>query len=790
LPNWLTTTNKIERTHRINFPDRFNLGLNWAEFVFAMKNRISPLFSGWLFALLLANYSAFSQEIAVGAWRTHLTYHNAQALADAGDRVFVASTNGLFSVDKITRETRKFSKVDGLSDIAFSALAWDAPRQTLIIAYANGNLDLLSEAEIVNLRAIVDARLEPFGENRRINHIQLAGNTAYLSTAFGVAVLDLARREIRDTYTRLGPGGSPVTVWASAAVRDSLFLATSQGLLVASLAPTVNRQDFRNWRIVAQPAPGALRTVAALGTSLLVGIDGQDIFSYVDGQFRPLNIGRRTFRDLRASGQTVIACSGNLVHVIGPDGTRTLSDPRLVAPAQALADGATFWVADQSLGLVSNVTGSWQNSYPSGTYNPAVFKLAFFQDRLVALAGGYDLTTFRPSNLVWGFYVFKEGTWQNFNSVDNLLGSVRTPAARDLVSAAFNPADGRAYLASFQDGLFEWNLADNSFRSVNAQNLALGTSISAVQADLRGNLNVATISGRFGGPSVFRRSPEGAWRSFALPGSNGGNPVELLTDEANNLWVRLSPATGGGLVVLDEAGRSKSLGTAPGQGNLPSANINALALDQEGSVWVGTDNGLGVFFGAAGILGRTLDAARVVFQNRELLRGEPINCIAVDGGNRKWIGTNSGVWLFSGDGSEQISRFTAANSPLLSDQVLSIAIQAQTGEVFFATDRGIVSYRGTATEGGETHGNVQVFPNPVPPGFAGVVTVTGLVANANVKITDVAGRLVYETTANGGTATWSGTDYRGSRARTGVYLVYATSQDGSARFVTKFVWVD
>jgi ligand-binding sensor domain-containing protein len=751
-----------------------------------MKNVLCRLIL--LCPLIWLAWPGLAQDIAVGAWRTHLTYHNAQAVADAGDRVYVASSNGLFALDKASRELTTLSKTDGLSDIQFRALAWDAPRQTLVIGYASGQLDLLAEGEIVNLRALAEARLDPPLTSRQINHLLLAGNTAYVSTAFGVAVLDLARREVRDTYTRLGAGGANLEVWASATARDSLFLATSQGLLVASLAATVNRQDFRNWRAV--PTPGPVRTLAALGASLWVGADGQDVFEYTQGRFRPLGLGPRVFRDLRATGGSVTVCSGNTVQVIGPGGAvRPVADPRLLAPAQAVLDGGTLWVADQALGLVTKASGGFQNFFPSGTYHPSVFRVGMVQDQLVALAGGYDLANLRPSSLLWGFYAFRAGNWQNFNSVDQVLGSVRTPPVRDLVSVAFNPADGRAYLASFQDGLLEWNLADNSFRLVNNQNPAMGTSLAVVHTDLLGNLWVGAHGGR-GGPSVFRRSPDGQWRGYALPGFNANTPVEMVSDGANQLWVRLSPATGGGLVVLDETGRTRQLGQGQGLGNLPSANVTALAHDREGSVWVGTDNGIGVFFGAAGILERNIDAARVVFQNRELLRGEQVNCLAVDGGNRKWVGTNAGVWLFSADGSEQVSRFTAANSPLLSDRVLSIAIQPQTGEVFFATDQGLVSYRGTATEGGEAHANVRVFPNPVPPGFGGLVTIDGLVANARVKITDVAGRLVYQTTANGGTATWTGSDYRGSRARSGVYLVYSASPDGAERLVTKFVWVE
>jgi hypothetical protein len=174
-----------------------------------------------------------------------------------------------------------------------------------------------------------------------------------------------------------------------------------------------------------------------------------------------------------------------------------------------------------------------------------------------------------------------------------------------------------------------------------------------------------------------------------------------------------------------------------------------------------------------------------------LLENEKITCMVVDGSNRKWIGTEKGgVFLISADGSQQIQNFNIDNSPLLSNTIFSIAINSESGEVFIATDEGLVSYRGDATDGTDVYGKVYAFPNPVRPNYTGPIAIKGLLRDADVKITDIAGRIVYQTKANGGTAVWNGNDFNGERARTGVYLVFSTNSDGTQTNVTKIMLVN
>jgi hypothetical protein len=220
--------------------------------------------------------------------------------------------------------------------------------------------------------------------------------------------------------------------------------------------------------------------------------------------------------------------------------------------------------------------------------------------------------------------------------------------------------------------------------------------------------------------------------------------------------------------------------------------------DKDGNIWVGTNQGPVEFFNVSQIFDEVevLGHQPVIPRNDGsnladfLLSTEKINDIFIDGANQKWFATEkSGVFLISPDGLKEIHHFTEANSPLFSDNVVTLAVKDETGEVFFGTDKGIVSFKGQATEGGDDFGNVYVYPNPVRENYEGDITVTGLASNVNVKITDISGNLVFETTALGGQAIWNGRNFYGERVHTGVYLIFCTNEDGSKTHITKLLFI-
>ena len=229
------------------------------------------------------------------------------------------------------------------------------------------------------------------------------------------------------------------------------------------------------------------------------------------------------------------------------------------------------------------------------------------------------------------------------------------------------------------------------------------------------------------------------------------------------------------------------------QGNLPSDRVFSFAEDLNGNVWVGTENGVGVFYHTEDIFeGENASKRKVTIDGHTayLLDGQQVNDIEIDGANRKWFAlNNSGVIVTSENGTEEIHHFTKENSPLFSNKVLDIEINEETGEAFFATDKGLISYRSEAIKGRNSFTDVVVFPNPVRPDYDGLITIKGLISNTVVKITDVSGNLIYETKSLGGQASWDGQSFDGARAHSGVYLVFCSDEDGNTTYVTKLLFI-
>jgi ligand-binding sensor domain-containing protein len=261
-----------------------------------------------------------------------------------------------------------------------------------------------------------------------------------------------------------------------------------------------------------------------------------------------------------------------------------------------------------------------------------------------------------------------------------------------------------------------------------------------------------------------------------------------VPDQSNNVIVfNERNASGNQVKILNGNG---------GSGNIPGSNIFSIAEDKEGEVWLGTDEGIAVFYNPSDLFTNSPSDAERILVNFDgyvqyLLETETVTAIAVDGANRKWMGTDrAGVFLLSADGTEQIYHFTEDNSPLFSNQITSIAINPLTGEVYIGTAKGLIAYKGSATEGVTEMNDIYAFPNPVPSNYSGTIGIRGLVSNANVKITDIGGTLIYETTAAGGQATWDGKNFSGRKAKSGVYLVFVTNEDGSNTMVTKIMIIE
>ncbi len=779
-------------------------------------------------SLLWASFGTLSLLIAqtpLGTWQDHLPYRKAIAVAEGGGHIYCASSTALFRYHPPTGEVERITKANALSDVGIQGLAWNETLDMLLVYYTNGNLDLLQGDRSFNM---ADIRRSSILGNKGIYSVYMEGTQAYLGCGFGIVLVDLARREVRETWL-IGPGGSQVQVNGITIWNDSIYAATNTGLYTAS-ANAPNLAAFNSWARRSDMPPamanGPYSSLVRFGDRILLNfrsslpeadtllvLDQSNIFQ----RYSPLYGRRNVGLDVSASGEYVIIPHALDIHRYNVD-LQELTfqfgyENTAPFPSQAIhgTDGS-FWVADRELGLVrGRGFGEGSSVVPNGPKSASSLRMDS-RDGVLFVATGSVQGNWTNSFAQEGVHHYADGEWRTSDPQNTpLLQGVNDfgNGMCDVMAVAVDPKDPtRVFAATWDEGLLEFkNRVPIGFRNNSNSTLAPElngvankVNTAGVSFDEQGNLWVTNASV----PSVINvLKKDGTWKSFTPGGILGGNFLvsDILAATNGYKWV-LRPR-GNALMVFDDNGtidntaddQYKLLNNFEGSGGLPSQDVFCMVEDKEGQIWVGTNRGIAVFFTPESIFsGGNFDAQQILIEQdgnvQILLETETISAIAVDGANRKWIGTqNSGVFLVSADGRQQIRRFTKLNSPLPSDGITSIAVDGSTGEVFIGTDRGILSYRSDATEGDFENSCATVYPNPVRDDHTGPIAITGLVRDSEVKITDVAGNLVYRTTSLGGQVIWPGTDMSGNRVSTGVYLVMVADRTGSSKCNTKVLVV-
>ena len=768
-----------------------------------------------LFILLAFTSSAFSQ-VTIGQWREHLPYSHVTCLADdENNRIYAATEFSLFYFDKSDNSIHKISSVNQLSDIGVSTIAYHPDFNTLIIGYENGNIDLLKNDRVSNLP---DIEKKQMVGSKKINHIYPLGDYAYLSTDFGIVVLDLKRNEIKETYY-IGPNAQSIRINQLIQHQDTFYAVSEMGIYKAS-ANNPNLINFQNWsRITDIPNSQAeYMLISTYYDDLIVAYKGSTyasdtlyinqnnkwnrFLSHINGPFTVL----KGYKDTLIIGEEYgfiyyynhLTDSFNAYDYNQPNQNQLMPQPRDII----LDQEHMTWIGDREFSLVKNPR-AWNYEFiqPSGPFSKFVWNMSVSGSHLWAVSGGYQVTG-SSSYLNRGAYQFFQQQWNSINS----LNTTYLDTIYDLVSVAVNPQNPlEVFIGSWGNGLI--HLKNNKLQAIyNSNNSSLSEAVNranfvaipGLHYDDYGNLWVSNSSTP---NALSRRASDGTWTSYNLaPYISEDITGDLVLDDYDQIWLIVQ--RGRGIAVYNRNQTDSPfddlkvlLNGSPGNGGLPSSTVYSIAKDHDGEIWVGTAAGIAVFYAPELIFtGNEFDAQQIYVEqegiSQYLLESEAVTAIAIDGANRKWLGTqNSGVFLMSADGTEQIHHFTSNNSPLLSNTILDIAIDQQSGEVFFGTEKGIISYRSDATAGQETHDSVLVFPNPVRPDYYGTIAIKGLVNNADVKITDIAGNLILSTQAKGGTATWNGKTLDGKRVGSGVYLVFSSNEDGSESMVSKILFI-
>ncbi|MFN6013775.1 MAG: hypothetical protein ACK47F_03705 [Flavobacteriales bacterium] len=766
-----------------------------------------------LFFLLFISFNVFGQ-IGTGQWRLHVPSRRAIDVLEGNGTIYTAFESGLMEYDLDSKEITVMNDVNGLSDISLTCLAYDNSRDELYIGYDNGNLDKVENNSVINIPAI---KLAEIPGSKRINKIVPFEGYVYLATGFSIVKIDPVKNEVKDTWYPTN-GNDPIL---DVAFRNDSIYALSSSTLYRGSLDNFALADPAQWSVDTR-----LPVLTVDSYREIESFDGALYYIYSmeaygqDSVFRIDNNGNFLVTDLpftleikglkgQADKLHVILADG--VFTYGPDLTliETLNTYSFASDVRANAVHTynnALWIADEEFGLVqySDPTNSVKISF-EGPPNKQVYSMDWLNGKLAVASGG--LSGISATFNIGGVYLFEDEKWVLHDKSNMTMWNGQN--IWDFLSVSINPTnDDQIAVGNYSEIPLSILTAraqvTDTFTALNSPlSNALGGSwslVSSVKYDEMGNLWL--LNGYADQPLIVY-TKDHSWYTFDC-GTSAKNRFskKMVIDYNNNKWFSLD---GVGLFGYNDNGtidnpaddQYVNLNTGSTTGALPSTTVNAVAVDFDNEIWIGTDNGFAVLYNSESAFGAAAgdynaQRIKVDFEgNVEYVLGNTnITDIEVDGGNRKWFGTaNSGIILLSADGQEVIEQYSTDNSPLISNTIIDLKLDQSTGELFIVTDKGLVSYRTDATYEDPDYTAVNVFPNPARPEFEGPITIQGVRYNSDVKITDVAGNLVYKTASNGGTATWNGKNINGEKVSTGVYLIWTAANEGKGRYVGKVLVV-
>ena len=767
-----------------------------------------------LSACLLAVWQLAAQ-IPIGTFRQHLPYNAAHGVAVTNNVVYAATEQSIMYMDKSDMTMHAWSKVEGLSDIGIASIASNKASNTLIIAYNNGNVDIIKDNKLFNLP---DIKNKQFTGSKRIYSIFVEEQKAYLSTAFGVIVINLNNNTVEDTWFTNFQGGY-LNVYDIQIVNGQIYMITERGIYTHSY-PALSVTDFASWQVLSGTETMNVNRMTFFDNRLIFStqyLNSPDsLYMYENGAPHYLDTAMQVeqIRGLQANDNLLavaiyneicfynknfeLELRGNWGTGVGVEGVNHL-----------LFEGDTVWVADRYNGIVRY---RYPNTYcqlyaANGPHNYMVSAINVVNGKVAVVPGsraGLNSSWIPPS-----LSFFENGEWHS------VVGSFYdTGVTWDMNNVVINPRNANEmWCTSWGCGLFkiEGDRVTARYDSANSPLTGANPLVSGISFDNYNNLWV-TMTNTFYPLHVLKNN--GTWKSFSLlPAASAGitdrKPEHVLVDSRGYKWItftRPDNAQNPLLVAFDDRGTIDNTTDdriARVEVNYNSSEaepfsyiVTCIAEDKEGAIWLGTRTGIKVIYYPENVFTKNgVYYAQYIkfYQNgyvELLLRNEEITAIAVDGANRKWIGTaEAGLFLVSANGTESLLHFTDENSPLFSNTITSLAIDHSNGELFIGTANGLLSYRSDATWGHETYDECKVFPNPVREGYTGKVAVSGLMDNSFCKITDAEGKLVWQGYANGGELIWNCQDFYGNRPATGVYYVMASNPTGKEKKVAKFLFI-
>lgn len=751
------------------------------------------IYIGAIFILSTIVSQLYAQ--APNTWKDWYAYNSASCIGHIDSSIIALTSNGLFIYNPTTKITKKITKIQGLSGVGLTTMKYNETTKKLLIGYGDGCLDII-EFPNQNIYSIPTISKRSLYGSKAIRDIVFKNDTAYIATDFGLVTFSMQTHEFIHTAV-LGTQGESVSVQNISidTTTKTLYAASQKGIFSIGLHENIS--DGFLWKKVPNSIheSSAITHICYFNNALYFSVSHKS-WGQTDTIYKLHNSIASVFDTVKYLEKikihngllTILARSSITMYNTDLAPISTITNPSNTTQvnfSDVCTRGNTVWISDFQKGIYN--TDSFEAKYPQGPYSN-ISSEVFCRNNVVHLvSGGANIYQNGQYNILSGGIWYGHINW----SVRNSICVYPVPNSD-----------------TYYYGTAGWGLVQNSVswkfdtiynkNNSTIQNIYEDNSpyeyITDIAADTKNN--IWCINKGVSYPLVVKTNTN-TWNKYNFNGVSGKNFERLLIDKQNTIWLvgetKLIAFSANNTIENPSDDLYAYIDLSDDEGNIAD-RTSSIAIDNDGVLWIGTTQGIArhsnpydVFKGKKSISRIKLELEGEVGY---LLSSERISCIAVDGANRKWIGTqNSGIFLISPDGTQQLANHTVQNSPVPSNTINSIAINHSTGEVYIATDKGLVSIMSDAIRGVETMEEIKIFPNPVREYYFGNIYIQGTAANAIIKITDMSGDLVFQTYANGGMGVWNGTNLDGKRVATGVYLVYISNEDGTQTKVSKLLFI-
>ncbi|MFV0231747.1 T9SS type A sorting domain-containing protein [Empedobacter falsenii] len=727
-----------------------------------------------LFIYITMIFTSLNAQNDKVRWNDLFSYNNVKLLEEVNGVIYCGTENGifLFNPQNPTNDWIKLNKTNFLNNVGVSAMAYDKVSDSFLVGYENGGLDLLKSGEST---MVLDIKWNGFNGDKKVNHIYISQDgIAFISGAFGIVSFDLKEEEFKETTRTNTAVVNDATINGT-----TLYIATDKGIYSSELSDKkLNNPDFTTWG-----------SPIVTGDISNIELFNNDIFYAENNNLRSLNGFSQSFNlieDLKLSNEKlIITQSDQISDFNGQNYTKTDQDGNVINFNTAISIGDEVYGGSVNHGIIN--LSNLKEFYPDGPFNNKSWSVTTKNGKVWIAPGGTEAYTNVLNNRD-GFYYFDMKKWNNFSSKEifDIRDILRIAAHPDkennsFIVSSFNKygrdGNGRTDLLEFDADLKPKKIINNQFPS---------SRISGLAYDKLGNLHIGASypdgkSPDYNSAYYVERSKNGSWKSNNVDKTSA--IVALSPDFSDTYTYYPSGRNGGGVTVLNK--KHEIVTTLTTSNKLPVNNVLTVANDRLNNLWIGTEQGLVVLYGADNAVSSNNIIAEpiVIIQDgipEALLTDIGIYAIKVDNANNKWIATNgAGVYYVSESGEESKLHFTSKNSPLPSDIVYDVSIDETTGKVFFATEKGVVSYNGDVSTETNNFNDAIAYPNPYRPEYTGNITIKNLPNRALVKITDIVGNLLFEKKADGGVIEWNTNNSKGKPVASGIYLVLMTNADGT-----------